>query len=135
MNPCSVEQIFKRIKQFGFHGRQGGGVCAVEMALWDLTGKAYNTPCYQLLGGKYRDTIRLYADTPEEEDPDKFVAKLKDRLQGKGFTFLKMDLGIELIKNIPGTIELKFYGCGKAMEYGPDDLWSNRASFHSSANY
>jgi L-alanine-DL-glutamate epimerase-like enolase superfamily enzyme len=55
MNPCNVEQIFKRIKQFGFHGRQGGGVCAVEMALWDLTGKAYNTPCYQLLGGKYRD--------------------------------------------------------------------------------
>ena len=33
MNPCSVEQIFKRIKQFGFHGRQGGGVCGVEMAL------------------------------------------------------------------------------------------------------
>jgi L-alanine-DL-glutamate epimerase-like enolase superfamily enzyme len=104
MNPCSVELIFKRIKQFGFHGRQGGGVCAVEMALWDLTGKAYNTPAYQLLGGKYRDSVRLYADTPEEDDPDKFVAKLKDRLVGKGFTFLKMDLGIELIKNIPGTI-------------------------------
>ncbi|MES1250016.1 MAG: twin-arginine translocation signal domain-containing protein, partial [Chitinophaga rupis] len=49
MNPCSVEQIFKRIKQFGFHGRQGGGVCAVEMALWDLAGKAYHTPAYQLL--------------------------------------------------------------------------------------
>src|ERR1044071_9794623 len=44
MNPCSVEQVFKRIKQFGFHGRQGGGVCGVEMALWDLTGKAYDTP-------------------------------------------------------------------------------------------
>ena len=33
MNPCSVEMIFKKIKQFGFHGRQAGGVCAVEMAL------------------------------------------------------------------------------------------------------
>ena len=95
MNPCSVEQLFKRIKQFGFHGRQGGGVCAVEMALWDLAGKAYNVPAYQLLGGKYRDTVRLYADTPEEEDPEVFVAKLKDRLEGKGFTFLKMDLGID----------------------------------------
>jgi len=104
MNPCSVEQVFKRIKQFGFHGRQGGGVCAVEMALWDLAGKAYNVPCYQLLGGKYRDKVRLYADTPEEEDPDVFVAKLKDRLEGKGFTFLKMDLGIEMIRKIPGTI-------------------------------
>jgi L-alanine-DL-glutamate epimerase-like enolase superfamily enzyme len=104
MNPCSVEQIFKRIKQFGFHGRQGGGVCGVEMALWDLAGKAYNVPCYQLLGGKYRDTVRLYADTPEDPDPAKFVAKLKDRLTNKGFTFLKMDLGLEMIKDIPGTV-------------------------------
>lgn len=104
MNPCSVEQIFKRIKQFGFHGRQGGGVCAVEMALWDLAGKAYNVPAYQLLGGKYRDKVRLYADTPEEDDPKVFVAKLKERLEVKGFTFLKMDLGIELIRKIPGTL-------------------------------
>ncbi|HTD92600.1 MAG TPA: mandelate racemase/muconate lactonizing enzyme family protein [Chitinophagaceae bacterium] len=104
MNPCSVEQIFKRIKQFGGHGRQGGGVCAVEMALWDIAGKAYNVPAYQLLGGKYRDKVRLYADTPEEEDPKQFVAKLKDRLEVKGFTFLKMDLGIELISKIPGTL-------------------------------
>src|SRR3954468_19939665 len=70
MNPCSVELIFKRIKQFWFHGRQGGGVCGVEMALGDLAGKAYNVPAYQLLGGKYRDKVRLYADTPEEEDPN-----------------------------------------------------------------
>src|SRR3954465_7238623 len=98
MNPCSVELIFKRIKQFGFHGRQGGGVCAVEMALWDLAGKAYNVPAYQLLGGKYRDKVRLYADTPEEEDPNVFSAKVKDRLEVKGYTWLKMDLGIELVR-------------------------------------
>lgn len=103
MNPCSVEMVFKAIKQFGFHGRQAGGVCAVEMALWDLAGKAYNVPAYQLLGGKYRDTVRLYADTPEEEDMSVFSAKVKDRLVTKGYTWLKMDLGIELIKDIPGT--------------------------------
>src|ERR1043166_8023830 len=68
MNPCNVEMIFKRIKQFGFHARQGGGVCAVEMALWDLAGKAYTVPAYQLLGGKYRSKVRLYADTPEGND-------------------------------------------------------------------
>jgi L-alanine-DL-glutamate epimerase-like enolase superfamily enzyme len=104
MNPCSVEQVFKRIKQFGFHARQGGGVCAVEMALWDIAGKAYNVPAYQLLGGKYRDKIRLYADTPQERDADKFAAKMKDRLEVKGFTFLKMDFGIELVSGIPNTI-------------------------------
>lgn len=103
MNPCNVEMIFKRIKQFGFHARQGGGVCAVEMALWDLAGKAYNVPCYQLLGGKYRSKVRLYADTPEGKDEADFVAKVNKRMGEEGFTFMKMDFGIELLKGIPGT--------------------------------
>jgi L-alanine-DL-glutamate epimerase-like enolase superfamily enzyme len=103
MNPCSVEMIFKRIKQFGFHGRQGGGVCGVEMALWDLAGKAYNVPAYQLLGGKYRDKIRLYADTPEGDNEAEFAAKVSKRIDEEGFTFMKMDFGIELLKGIPGT--------------------------------
>ena len=84
MNPCNVEMIFKKIKQFGFHGRQGGGVCAVEMALWDLAGKAYGVPAYQMLGGKYREKIRLYADTPRLNDPEVFAAKMKDRIVNKG---------------------------------------------------
>ena len=50
-NPCNVDRVFKKIKQFGGHSRQAGGVCAVEMALWDLAGKAYNVPAYQLVGG------------------------------------------------------------------------------------
>ena len=104
MNPCNVEMIFKKIKQFGFHGRQGGGVCAVEMALWDLTGKAYDVPAYQLLGGKYRDKVRLYADTPRVNDKDQFATKMKKRIDEQGFTFLKMDFGIEILKDIPGTV-------------------------------
>ena len=64
-NPCNVEQIFKSIRQFGGQSRQAGGVCGVEMALWDICGKAYNVPAWQLLGGRYRDKVRLYADTPE----------------------------------------------------------------------
>src|SRR5215469_4350864 len=43
-NPCNVEMIFKIIRQFGGPSRQAGGVCGVEMALWDLCGKAYNVP-------------------------------------------------------------------------------------------
>lgn len=39
-----------------------GAIGGVETALWDLAGKALSVPIYQLLGGKYRDRLRLYAD-------------------------------------------------------------------------
>ncbi len=97
-NPCNVEQMFKRIRQFGHHGRQGGGVSGVEMALWDLVGKAYGVPVYQMLGGRYRDRVRLYADTP-----DGGVTGLKKRID-QGFTFLKYDCGIRNIWNVPGAL-------------------------------
>jgi L-alanine-DL-glutamate epimerase-like enolase superfamily enzyme len=104
LNPCNVEMLFKTIRQFGNHGRQGGGVCAVEMALWDLCGKAYGVPAWQLLGGRYRDKIRLYADTPEVKDPQGFAEKLKERVNIQGFTWLKMDLGIHLVSAGEGNI-------------------------------
>lgn len=111
LNPCNVEMLFRIIRQFGFHGRQGGGVCAVEMALWDLCGKAYGVPCWQLLGGRYRDRIRLYADTPGVDDPEGFADKLKKRVDEQGFTWLKMDLGIQLVKATEGNIvNQKFWG-------------------------
>ena len=108
-NPCNVEKIFKIIRQFGYHGRQGGGVCAVEMALWDLCGKAYDVPAWQLLGGRYRDKIRLYADTPSGENPDQQRERIKYRTVDQGYTWLKMDLGIRSIMNIPGTLVNQAY--------------------------
>lgn len=103
LNPCNVEQIFKIIKQFGAHGRQGGGVSGIEMGLWDLAGKAYGVPVYQLLGGKYREKIRLYADTPSSKDPAVYAERMKRRME-QGFTFLKMDFGVGLIKDITGAL-------------------------------
>lgn len=97
-NPCNVEMLFKRIRQFGGHGRQGGGVSGVEMALWDLAGKAYEVPVYQMLGGRYRDKVRLYADTPDGQ-----VTGLKKRIE-QGFTFLKYDCGIRSIRDVPGAL-------------------------------
>ncbi len=102
-NPCNVDKIFRKIKQFGGESRQAGGVCGIEMALWDLAGKAYNVPVYQMLGGKFRDKIRCYADTTESNDPKIYGARLKKRKE-QGFTWLKMDLGIDLMKDVPGTI-------------------------------
>lgn len=108
-NPCNVEKIFKIIRQFGYHGRQGGGVCAVEMALWDLCGKAYDVPAWQLLGGRYRDKIRLYADTPSGASPDQQRERIKYRTVDQGYTWLKMDLGIRSIMHIPDTLVNQAY--------------------------
>ncbi len=107
-NPCNIDMLFRRIKQFGFHGRQGGGVSGIEIALWDIAGKAYGVPVYQMLGGKFRDKMRIYCDTDADITEDRSEGKamgeaLKKRLE-KGYTLLKMDLGIELIKKIPGAL-------------------------------
>ena len=51
-NPLRIDYLFQKIAQFGGNARQAGGVCAVEMALWDIAGKVYNIPVYQMLGGK-----------------------------------------------------------------------------------
>ncbi|MBI4491020.1 MAG: mandelate racemase/muconate lactonizing enzyme family protein [Deltaproteobacteria bacterium] len=102
-NPCNVDKIFRKIKQFGGHARQGGGVCGVEMALMDLAGKAYGAPAYQLAGGKFRDRVRCYCDTDSTPDAKEMGRRLKARME-MGFTFLKMDVGIQLCRHIPGTI-------------------------------
>ena len=103
-NPCNVEKIFKIIKQFGGQARQAGGVCGVEMALWDLCGKAYNVPAWQLLGGRYRDTVRIYADTPEAKSPEEQLKLIKYRTETQGYSWLKMDVSIGELRNIPGTL-------------------------------
>jgi L-alanine-DL-glutamate epimerase-like enolase superfamily enzyme len=102
-NPCNVDKIFRKIKQFGFHARQAGGVCGIEMALWDLAGKAYGVPCCQMLGGRFRDRIRLYCDTTESHDPKVYGERLKQRRE-EGFTWLKMDLGYDLVEKSPGAV-------------------------------
>jgi L-alanine-DL-glutamate epimerase-like enolase superfamily enzyme len=102
-NPCNIDRIFRKIKQFGGHARQGGGVCGVEMALMDLAGKAYGVPAYQLAGGKFRDEVRIYCDTPSTRDAEEMGRRLKQRME-MGFTFLKMDIGLQLCKDIPGCI-------------------------------
>ncbi len=104
-NPCDVDRLFRRIRQFGGHGRQGGGVSGIEVALWDLAGKAYGVPAYQLLGGKFRDRIRMYADTDWQGKgtAETMAAALKRRMD-RGFTFLKMDLGLGQLLGQEGAV-------------------------------
>ncbi|MBD0293773.1 MAG: mandelate racemase/muconate lactonizing enzyme family protein, partial [Flavisolibacter sp.] len=130
-NPCNVEQVFKSIKQFGGPARQAGGVCGVEMALWDITGKAYNVPAWQLLGGRYRDKVRLYADTPEAGSPEEQKKLINYRLNDQGYTWLKMDLGIGELKGIKDAlVNDKFW----RNEQGNLGQWANQNNYMSYSN-
>ena len=102
-NPCHTEKLFRKIMQFGGHARLGGGVCGVEMALMDLAGKAWGVPAYQLAGGQYRNRVKVYADTPSLKDPKEMGKRLCNRVE-QGFKFLKMDLGIDLLEGLEGTL-------------------------------
>ena len=119
-NPCSVDYLFRKLKQFGGPSRQGGGVSGVEIALWDLAGKAYGVPVYQLLGGKFRDEIRVYCDTDVEgkHTGTAMGHALKKRME-MGFTFLKMDLGIGLLLDEPGTINAPLGFIDDMKKYAP----------------
>ena len=75
---------------------------AIEEALWDIAGKVYGVPIYQMLGGKFRDKIRIYADTEESKDPKIYARRMKERKEVMGLTWLKMDLGIEMVAGHPG---------------------------------
>jgi L-alanine-DL-glutamate epimerase-like enolase superfamily enzyme len=130
-NPCNVEQIFKSIRQFGGQSRQAGGVCGVEMALWDIVGKAYNVPAWQLLGGRYRDKIRMYADTPEAGSPEEQKKLMNYRINEQGYTWLKMDLGIGELKGIPGTlVNQKFW----ENQQGNLAQWGDQSNYMSYGN-
>lgn len=105
-NPCNIDKIFRRIQQFGGRARQGGGVCAVEIALWDLVGRIYGIPIWQMLGGQFRDIIRIYCDTDVEgkDTPEAMAEALIERQHKNGYTFLKMDVGIGNLIGIDGTL-------------------------------
>lgn len=99
-NPLNVHRLFENIRKGGFfQGAQAGMyvavLSAIETALWDVAGKALNVPVYQLLGGKFRDKIRVYCDTalyqrnlPKAQD----FADAASKAKSMGFNAMKFDL-------------------------------------------
>ena len=91
-NPLNVHRLFEQIRKGGVFGGAQSGVfiavlSAVETALWDLAGKALNVPVYQLLGGKFRDRIRVYLDTALYQTklptPEQFAQAATQGRQGR----------------------------------------------------
>src|SRR5688572_27780311 len=99
-SPLNVHRLFEQIRKGGvFGGAQSGMfiavLSAVETALWDLAGKALNLPVYQLLGGKFRDQIRVYCDTAlyqNRQPQPKDFANAALEAKKLGFNAIKFDL-------------------------------------------
>ena len=78
-------------------GSSGGSIVlalsGVELALWDLHGKMTGLPLWQLLGGKYRDRVRIYADTarPGDQSPAAYADGVRQRVEA-GYTVVKVDI-------------------------------------------
>jgi len=112
-NPLDVERLFRRMVQetSGHSGTTGKVVTAatgIEIACWDVAGKLLDLPVYQLLGGKYRDAVRIYCDchageayslehgyhSPAAEDAYSAEAYAENAREvvDMGFSALKFDL-------------------------------------------
>jgi galactonate dehydratase len=99
-DPFAIDAIFEELRrglvfEGGFAGALITALTGIEIALFDLKGKALGVPVYELLGGKFRDKIRVYADcevTPGMNFDE--VKKVVDDVLERGFTALKIDLDI-----------------------------------------
>lgn len=99
-DPFAIDALFEelrraRVFEGGFAGALITALTGLEIALWDLKGKALKTPVCELLGGKFRDKIRVYADcevTPGMNFDE--CKKVVDEVLEAGFTALKIDLDI-----------------------------------------
>lgn len=96
-NPGKIEDIWTKLYRAGFY--RGGGVLmsaisGIDQALWDIKGKYYNAPVYELMGGSCRDSMKVYSwiggDRPQDTGAE---ARKK---QTEGFTAVKMNATEEL---------------------------------------
>ena len=98
-DPLNIEAAFERIRTSGvFAGAQSGqyvaALTAIEIALWDIAGKALGLPVYQVLGGKVRNRVRLYCDSGAREMiPGDEASKARiHEIQEMGFTAARIDI-------------------------------------------
>ncbi|MGO9658839.1 MAG: mandelate racemase/muconate lactonizing enzyme family protein [Acidimicrobiales bacterium] len=108
-DPTNVERVMRLIRHLGAFKPWGSAVSAIEMALWDIAGKAAGLPVYKLLGGKVRDRVRVYngAIRFEQRDnsPEAF-AEVMTKMKGspEKFTIIKQSIAFHgsTSNTIPG---------------------------------
>jgi L-alanine-DL-glutamate epimerase-like enolase superfamily enzyme len=98
-DPTNVERVMMKIRRMGSFKPWGAAVSAIEIALWDIAGKAAGLPVYKLLGGKIRDQVRCYNGAVlryaikglDPIDYAEAVSMMKD--SPEGFSIIKMGIG------------------------------------------
>lgn len=99
-SPLNPNRLAEQLRKGAFFGGAQSGVfvavlTAIETALWDITGKVFGVPVYQLLGGKFRDKIRVYCDTAlytsTNPTPADYAAAAKNAVS-KGYNAVKFDV-------------------------------------------
>ncbi|WP_336327304.1 mandelate racemase/muconate lactonizing enzyme family protein [Halovenus sp. HT40] len=100
-NPLDIDRLYEHLiqKMSGEGSIEGATVTAIsgiDVALHDLAGKLLDIPAYQLLGGKYRDEVRVYCDchTEEEADPVACADEAERVVEELGYDALKFDLDV-----------------------------------------
>jgi L-alanine-DL-glutamate epimerase-like enolase superfamily enzyme len=113
LDPTDVERVMLSVRRQGGFKPWGSAVSAIEMALWDIAGKAAGVPVYKLLGGKIRDRVRVYCTaTPVPQKGNKpedyaEVVRLTKELPEK-YSIIKR--GIAFHSNMPSAVPNFFYG-------------------------
>jgi len=100
-NPLDVDRLFEHLIQKmsgegSISGKVVSAISGIEIALHDLAGKILEVPAYQLLGGKYRDEVRIYCDchAGDESEPESNAAEAERVVADLGYDALKFDLDV-----------------------------------------
>lgn len=97
------QKMYRRTMDFARRGILVSAISAIDIALWDLKGKALNQPISVLLGGRKRETVQAYATGmyfSESEDLAKKLAKEAVMYKGMGFKAMKMKVGLTIEQDI-----------------------------------
>jgi L-alanine-DL-glutamate epimerase-like enolase superfamily enzyme len=125
-DPTNVESVMLRIRRMGSFKPWGSAVSAIEMALWDIAGKAAGLPVYKLLGGKVRDKVRVYNGAVRfpmtgysPQDYADNMAKMK--AANEGFSIIKQGIGYHspMPHRVPDYTYAEVYSGGRHPNRGP----------------